>query len=266
MSSSTFGRAKIRDEHFRAKQRHRGRGIRDLERTVGGICGEIDARLARQDVVRILELGCGYGTALLELRARYGTRVALHGVNRAPRDGDRDILLRNAADRGLAVDDRAPERALPTISHVDVAEGLPFANDAFDLVVSQVAWLYFGNKVAVVRDVMRVLRPDGLGKIDADEIDARLPAPYARLVEIWRDGRLLPFGEYLARFGLGLAAAPDGTYLRVEKRAAFGDDLVPCLQIDTSRIHSHWDGIKCVYASIDSTTPAATSASTATSS
>jgi SAM-dependent methyltransferase len=256
----------IRDEHYRAKQCHRGRGVGDLERTVSGICSEIDARLARQHVVRVLELGCGYGTALLELRARYGARVALHGVNRAARDGDREILLRNAADRGLAVDDHAPERALPAISHADVASGLPFANDAFDLVVSQVAWLYFGNKIGVLREVMRVLRADGLAKIDADEIDARLPAEYARLVEIWHDGRLVPFGEYLGRFRLGFAAAPEGTYLRIEKRAAFGDDLVPCFEIDTSRIHPHWDGVKCVYASIDSTTPASTRASTAASS
>jgi SAM-dependent methyltransferase len=262
----------IRDEHYRAKQRHRGRGVADLERAVGGVCGDIDARLARQDVVRILELGCGYGTALLELRARYGAHVELHGVNRAPHDGNREILLRNAADRGLAVDDAAPERLLPAITHADVASGLPFANDAFDLVVSQVAWMYFGNKVRVLREVMRVLRADGLARIDADEIAPRLPAEYARLVEIWRDGRLVPFADYLARFGLGFAAAPEGTYLRIEKRGAFGDDLALRFEIDTSRIHSHWDGIKCVYAcgapagSTDSTTPAATSASIARSS
>ena len=263
----------IRDEHYRAKQRHRGRGIGDLERTVGGVCAEIDARLARQRVVRVLELGCGYGPALLARRARYGARVDLHGVNRASHDGNRDILRRNAADRRLPVDDSAPERALPSISHADVASGLPFADDAFDLVLSQVAWMYFGNKVRVLREVMRVLRADGLAKIDADEIDPRLPAEYARLVEIWHDGRLVPFGDYLARFGLGFAAAPEGAYLRIEKRDAFGDDLVLRFEIDTSRIHSHWDGIKCVYAcaeplaaATDSTTPSATRASIAASS
>ena len=120
---------------------------------------------------------------------------------------------------------------------------------------------------------MRVLRGDGLAKIDADEMIARLPPEYARLVEIWQDGRLVPFGDYLERFGLGFAAAAEGPYLRIEKRDGFGDDLVLRFEIDTSRIHSHWDGIKCVYAcaepatgSTDSTTPAATSASIAASS
>ena len=60
----------VRDEHYREKLPHRGRGVHELDRRVGGVDAEIEARLARQDVVRVLELGCGYGTALLELGAR----------------------------------------------------------------------------------------------------------------------------------------------------------------------------------------------------
>ena len=238
----------ISQDRYRAKLVHRGRGVADLERRVGAVRAEIDRRLAQQNVVRVLELGCGYGTALLELRARFGTRVELHGVNRQPGDGDRAILLRNAADRGLPVDDAAPERALPTIAYADVAQGLPFADDTFDLVVSQVAWLYFGNKIGVLREAMRVLAPGGIAKIDADEVDPRLPVEYARLVEIWQEGRVVPFGDYLRRFGLGFVTAADGEFLNLRKCAAFGDDLTALFEIDTSRLHAHFDGIKCVYA------------------
>jgi SAM-dependent methyltransferase len=233
----------IREAHYRAKQLHRARGIGDLDRLVGGVCREIDERLARQDVVRVLELGCGYGTALLELRARYGRRVALHGFNRAPEDGDAAIVLRNAAERGLTGGD-AP---MPTIAHGDVARGLPYPDASFDIVYSQVAWLYFGNKVAVVREVIRILRADGLAKIDADELRPELPPEYRRLVEIWQDGRLVPFGEYLRRFGMGFAQAPEGEYLHLGRCAGFGDDLRLVAEIDLSLLHGHWDGIKCVY-------------------
>jgi SAM-dependent methyltransferase len=232
-----------REAHYRAKLAYRARGVQDLERRVGDVITEIDARLARQDVVRILELGCGYGTALLELRARYGGRVELHGVNREYGDGNLPILQRNAAERGLDGGD-AP---WPAIAFADVAHGLPFADDRFDLVVSQVAWLYFGNKIGVIREAMRVLREDGLAKVDADELRAGLPAEYARLVEIWQDGVLIPFGEYLRRFGMALADAPEGHYLRFGKSIAFGCDLVPVAQIDLSALHEHWDGVKCVY-------------------
>jgi SAM-dependent methyltransferase len=237
----------MRDAHYRAKLIHRARGIAELERHVGGVDAEITARLARQDVVRVLELGCGYGTALLELRARYGHRVELHGLNRVHGDGNAEILLRNARERRIFGDAPVGVADLPTIAYADVAQGLPFADDFFDVVVSQVAWLYFGRKIAVIRDVVRVLRDDGIAKIDADEVRPGLPPEYARLVEIWQDGVLVPFGDYLARHAMALAKAPDGHYLRFGKVPSFGDDLVDVLEIDLCTVHAHWDGIKCVY-------------------
>ena len=237
----------LHEARYRRKLAHRGRGVRDLERTVGGIVADIDARLAHHDVVRVLELGCGYGTALLELSARYGQRVELVGMNRRHGDGNAEILLRNAEERGI-FGTRAPgPRDLPHLVYGDVAAGLPFEDERFDLVYSQVAWPYFGNKIGVVRDVIRVLRPEGLAKIDADEMRDALPPEYGRLVEIWQDGALVPFSDYLGRYAMALAPAPEGHYLRFGKTAAFGDDLVPLLELDLSTLHADWDGIKCVY-------------------
>lgn len=236
----------LRDAHFRAKRDHRGRGVGDLERTVGGVIAEIDARLERQDVVRVLELGCGYGTALLELRARYGRHVELHGLNRLRNDGDAEVLLRNARERKL-LETSLEAAPLPSLVHGDVAHGLPFPDASFDLVYSQVAWLYFGNKVGVVRDVMRVLRNDGIAKIDADDVRTGLPAEYARLVEIWENGTLVAFRDYVRRYGFGFEPAPDGEYLRFGKLRAFGEELQPVVEIDLAALHAHWDGVKCVY-------------------
>lgn len=232
----------ISDAHYREKLVHRGRGLADLDRLVGGVCAEIEALLARRAPARILELGCGYGTALLELRARYGDRVELHGLNRQAGDGNREILLRNATERGLR-----NAGALPALHFADVADGLPFANAAFDVVFSQVVWLYLPNKIAVLREIERVLADDGLAKIDVDEVRPGLPAEYARLVEIWESGRLLPLREYAQRFAMTLAPAPEGEYLRFGKCPGFGDDLELVCEIDLSRLHTEWDGIKCVY-------------------
>jgi SAM-dependent methyltransferase len=236
----------LRDAHFRAKRNHRGRGLRDLKRTVGGVVAEIDARLERQAVVRVLELGCGYGTALLELRARYGPRIELHGQNRLRNDGDADILLRNARERNLlgTQSDAVP---LPSIVHGDVALGVLFPDASIDVVYSQVAWLYFRNKVGVVRDVMRVLREDGIAKIDADDVRSGVPSEYARLVEIWENGALIPFKDYVRRYGMAFEPAPDGEYLRFGKLQSFGDELEPVVEVDLAALHAHWDGVKCVY-------------------
>jgi len=237
----------MQDSRYRAKLAFRARGQEDLARQVGGIFAEIDERLRGQGVVRVLELGCGYGTALLELRKRYGSRVGLHGINRRPRDGDADALLRNGIERGLIAPDAPLTDPLPAIAYADVADGLPFEDKSFDLVYSQVAWLYFANKVAVIHEISRVLRDDGLAKIDADELRPDLPAEYRRLVEIWHDGRLVPFGDYLRRFGMALEPAPEGEYLRFGKSPGFGKDLRLVLQLDLAELDERWNGTKCVY-------------------
>ncbi len=237
----------IRDQHYRAKLPFRARSHAQLVELIGGVFAEIDERLERKDVVRVLELGCGYGTVLLELQRRYGRRVEASGINREPGDGDAGLLLHNGIERGLIAADALTTAPLPVITYVDVALGLPFADRSFDIVYSQVAWLYFANKVAVLREVSRVLRDDGLAKIDADELRPGLPNEYQRLVEIWQDGRLIPFGDYLRRFGMAFAAAPDGEYLRFGKSPRFGEDLQLVLQINLNELHAHWDGVKCIY-------------------
>ena len=237
----------IRDPHYRAKLPFRARGHAELSELVGGVFADIEDRLGRKEVVRVLELGCGYGTVLLELKRRFGLRVELHGINRQRGDGDAEILLRNGIERGLIAPDSTVADALPAITYVDVAGGLPFDDSRFDIVYSQVAWLYFANKVAVLRDVSRVLCNDGLAKIDADELRLGLPPEYQRLVEIWDDGQLLPFGDYLRRFGMALVPAAEGEYLRFGKSPRFGADLELVFEVDLSTLHAHWDGIKCVY-------------------
>ena len=179
----------------------------------------------------------------------------MHGLNRFPSDGAADVLYRNAVEHGLLGEGEAASAPWPAIRHGDIACGLPYPDDSFDLVYSQVAWLYFGNKIGVVREVMRVLRADGIAKIDADEIHPALPPEYARLVEIWDGGKLLPFGDYMRRYGGAFMPAPEGEYLRLCKTQGFGADLWPVVEIDVARIHAEWDGIKCVYARISRASP-----------
>lgn len=237
----------IRDAKYRAKIPFRARGHAELVDRVGGVFEDIDLRLRHRDSVRVLELGCGYGTVLLELGQRYGRRIEAHGINRERIDGDADIFLRNGIERGLISPATPLARPLPTIAYVDVADGLPFADDTFDVVYSQVAWRYFGNKIEVLREVSRVLRADGVAKIDAEELRPGLPPEYQRLVEIWHQGKLVPFGEYVRRFGMTLTPCQEGEYLRFGKSPRFGEDLERIVEIDLSKLHPQWDGIKCVY-------------------
>lgn len=237
----------IRDAKYQAKLPYRARGHAELVDRVGGIFADIDERLEREERVRVLELGCGYGTVLLELLNRYGGRVEVHGINREHNDGNIDIFRRNGLERGLIAPDAPLDHPMPVVAYADVAQGLPYPADYFDVVYSQVAWRYFGNKVGVLREVSRVLCDDGIAKLDAEELRPGLPPEYQRLIEIWDQGLLLPFGAYLRRFGMAFAPSVEGEFLRFGKSPNFGHDLELVQEIDVSRIHARWDGIKCVY-------------------
>ena len=147
-------------------------------------------------------------------------------------------------------------RELPTIAYGDIADGLPFADGYFDVVYSQVAWLYFGRKIDVLRETIRVLRGDGLAKIDADELKPGLPPEYARLVEIWKGGTLCrsPTTWRGTRWHSRSPRRP--LHPRFNKVASFGTDLEPVFEIDLATINPNWDGIKCVYRSQPTSSPA----------
>lgn len=208
---------------------------------------EVQDRLRQHTPVRVLEVGCGYGTVLLELQARFGAAVDLHGINKSPRDGDADALFRNGVEQGLIALDRQSSHPMPKISFGDVAEGLPFPDDSLDIVYSQVAWLYFGNKIAVLREINRVLRRDGIAKIDADDVRHDLPLEYQRLVEIWQGGRLVPFSDYIRPLGMTFIPAAVGQFLCFGKSPRCCEELEQVLQITLAQIDSRWRGVKCVY-------------------
>ena len=86
-----------------------------------------------------LDLGCGAGALTAELATRVrGPVIAV--------DRDADAL-----------------RSVPAPAHRVRADAhaLTFGDASFDLVVTQAAWLWFGDPAAVAREVRRVLAPGG---------------------------------------------------------------------------------------------------------
>ena len=97
--------------------------------------------------VGALDLGTGSGVVALELAQR---GAAVTGIDLSP--NQIDTARRVASERGL--EDRA--RFL-----FSSAEKIDLPDDSFDLVTAGQCWVWFDRR-AVLREVMRLLRPGGL--------------------------------------------------------------------------------------------------------
>jgi len=118
---------------------------------------------------RLLEVGCGMGTDLLQF-ARGGAKVT--GVDLTPRSIE-------ISRRHLDVYGYQGEFAITD------AEKLPFANDSFDVVYSNGVLHHTPDTAGAIREIHRVLRPGG---------DARVMLYHQHSLNYW--------GQIILRHGL----------------------------------------------------------------
>ena len=139
---------------------------------------------------RVLDVACGTGALTLAVAGRVRAGGAVLGLDANP--------------EMLAV---ARRKAAGIEWHEGRAESLPFADASFDAVVSQFGLMFFGDRVAALREMQRVLRPRG--RLAVAVCDALEHSPgYAALAALLE--RL--FGKrvadaFRAPFMLGDAAA-----------------------------------------------------------
>ncbi|HEX6091759.1 MAG TPA: class I SAM-dependent methyltransferase [Dongiaceae bacterium] len=231
------------------KLAHRGRGLDKLEERAGPVCRQIETRLAGAGrKLRLLEVGCGYGVALMQLRDRFRDRLDLAGTNREESHGDMDAMLTAASLSNVRAAAETQSIPLPAIIYCDAADGLPFDDRSFDLVVSQMCIQYIPDKILLLREAARVLRDDGIAMIHTPFHRPTIPAPYALLLEIWEQGAPLAFCDYVAGCE-GHACLQLGYHscIHLSHCKDFGSDLDLVYAMELNGVSPAWNGVKSIY-------------------
>lgn len=156
------------------------------------------ARLSAQS--RVLDAGCGYGAAARFLAQAFGCRVV--GINISEKE--LALARRRAQEAGLA--DRCE------FGYGDF-HAMPFADAEFDVVWSQEAFLHGADKMKILAQCHRVLRPGGrlvlsdllvrrqISDTDRQQIYARLQTP-----SMWDEP---DYRDAIEKAGLQLELAAD---------------------------------------------------------
>ena len=97
---------------------------------------------------RVLDLGCGYGSAARYLAANFGCRVT--GTNIS----EKELELARSRSREAGLD------GLLSFEYGDFHH-LDYPGDSYDVVWSQDAFLHAADKMAVLSECRRVLKPGG---------------------------------------------------------------------------------------------------------
>jgi malonyl-CoA O-methyltransferase len=163
--------------------------------------------LIRLEPRRLVDVGCGFGDGVRRLRARWPNAEAL-GIDLSPRRVARaealdrprlgdwaQGLVRRLTGRG---DARSPAAPLARYVAGD-AHRLPLADASVDLVWSNLAFHWFDDVPAVLREWYRVIRPDGLLMFTSLGVDS--------LAELRGAGLRLPSLPDLHDIGDALVAA-----------------------------------------------------------
>ena len=179
------------------------------DRALAGLAEATLGLAAPRSGERMLDIGCGSGTTILELAARVGPNGHVQGA---------DISERSVA--------RARERIVAAgLSQAEVicadASTHPFAPGSLDLAFSRLGVMFFSDPVAAFANIRRAMKPEGRLALAVFRKPEENPWPNAPLDAV---RHLLPPLTPAAREGPGMFSWGDPARVHhILKDAGFGE-------------------------------------------
>jgi len=180
----------------------RNRSLADFDAKFGR--GIIEKKLRKamrsREPVRLLEIGCGEGRVLMELRKLFPT-VELHGINKKPWPAMKGpkSLIATATNYGILTKEEARQVLLPELHFSDATE-LRFPDGYFDVVISQVSIYQIKRKDLLLEEIWRVLKKGGKAFLHVDSMYEDYPdfiSQETPRFNIYKNKRLHPLRRFI---------------------------------------------------------------------
>jgi SAM-dependent methyltransferase len=173
--------AAIREKLASGEYKGRTRPLAEIEAKLDAagttLGGAIEEQLAARRPIAVVEIGFGWGPALIELAWRFRDEpVTFAGINleRKPPVERPEDLAAIAEALDIVPAERIGEFRPPEVHFYD-ASSLHFADDSVDFVYSAITFRFIPDKVRAIEEVARVLRPGGRAILDLGERDWEYP-------------------------------------------------------------------------------------------
>ena len=134
----------------------RSQGLKGAKGRVGDISKQIRELLKNKNKIKILEIGAGFGMALLELKQIFGDQIEVFGTNY-------EAEWNQKLTEEYALNKKFSKEEIPKIyTKIDAGKKLPFKNNSFDFIFCQATMQYISDRALFIEESNRILTKNGI--------------------------------------------------------------------------------------------------------
>lgn len=227
----------------------RSRGLKEAKNIVCDIEKEVKVLLKNKKKIKILEVGCGYGKLLLELKKIFGDRVSTFGINKE-KTWNLTLIKKFAVAEKIFSKEEVTKN-LPRLYLLDVDKKFPFKDNSFDLVFSVRTIQYISNKAKFLENLNRIVNPSGIVITDIQDGSKDKPLEFRHRWEILAKNKKISIYQLLSKEkSVHLSKErgnPQDKYLKMKKDPKFRLNLKFISSFNLHNINPDWWGTKSVF-------------------